>query len=291
MNILKNNTIDLRLLRALTRKPSLFTPSDFSFWTDPYIAKHILHAHLNPDTDAASRKPETIQRSAQWIAQFVKMKPGDRLLDLGCGPGLYCQQFAKYGCDVTGIDLSSHSIDYAKNQFSSKDPDISYLCQDYLELDFVQSFDIITLIYGDFCTHENSDRNRLLKRVYQALKPGGVFIFDVFTKKYAMEYVKENDWFVTLKDGFWSPKPHLVLTKRFHYPKDSIVLSQYAIISDVGATRICRIWHHYYTTRNITRLLKEYGFEVAGVFADLEGTPFSNRTDWIGIVAKKPTKS
>jgi SAM-dependent methyltransferase len=288
MNILKNNAIDLEFLRTLTRKPALFTPSDFEFWADPYMAKHIIDAHLDPDTDAASRKPETIQHSTQWIAQFIKIKPSDHLLDLGCGPGLYCQQFVKYGCDVTGIDLSPNCIDYADKQLFSKNPAIKYLCQDYLKIDFPQVFDVITLIYGNLCTHQDSERDQLLKRIYLALKPGGVFVFDVFTKKYALEYEQESDWFVTLNDGFWSPKPHLVLTKRFHYAKDSIVLNQYTIISADGSARICRIWHHYYTRPSITRLLKEHGFEIAGVFADLEGTPFSNGTDWIGIVAKRP---
>jgi len=38
------------------------------------------------------------------IAKWLRLSPGDRVLDLGCGPGFLAIAFAKLGCDVTGID-------------------------------------------------------------------------------------------------------------------------------------------------------------------------------------------
>ena len=55
-----------RLLARLGRhaaRPALFAPHAASFWDDPYISRQLLAAHLDPGTDAASRRPDTIDRS------------------------------------------------------------------------------------------------------------------------------------------------------------------------------------------------------------------------------------
>jgi hypothetical protein len=78
-----SSSIDIRLVCQLQEKPSLFAPGEAQFWTDPHIARQMLAAHLNPNSDAASRRPETIERSVAWIVQTLGLKPGDRALDLG----------------------------------------------------------------------------------------------------------------------------------------------------------------------------------------------------------------
>ena len=54
--------INLRIneLIELSEKPDLFTHGESLFWNNPYIAKQMLDAHLNPNTDRASYQPQTI---------------------------------------------------------------------------------------------------------------------------------------------------------------------------------------------------------------------------------------
>src|SRR5512141_801858 len=100
-------------LIELQKKPAPFTPGEALFWDDPHISKQMLDAHLNPTMDAASRRPETIDHSVKWLRETLGLKPGDSLLDLGCGPGLYASRFARAGFRVTGMDYSHRSIEYA----------------------------------------------------------------------------------------------------------------------------------------------------------------------------------
>jgi hypothetical protein len=51
-----------RLIR-LQQKPEPFTPGEALFWDDPHISSQMLAVHLNPAMEAASRRPETIDRS------------------------------------------------------------------------------------------------------------------------------------------------------------------------------------------------------------------------------------
>ena len=56
-------------------------------WTDSYIAKNMLAAHLDLNNDATSRNLKTIKKTIRWIETKIPKK--GRVLDLGCGPGLY----------------------------------------------------------------------------------------------------------------------------------------------------------------------------------------------------------
>ncbi len=80
----------------------------------------MLATHLDPTIDLASRRPETIDRTVAWIVETLGLEPGDSVLDLGCGPGLYTQRFAQRGQRVSGVDYSRRSIEYAGQQAEEK---------------------------------------------------------------------------------------------------------------------------------------------------------------------------
>lgn len=64
---------------------------------------------------------------------FSKMfSKGDRILDLGCGPGQHSKYFSDCGFDVSGIDLSEKMISIAKRKYS----DIDFQVMDIENLDF-----------------------------------------------------------------------------------------------------------------------------------------------------------
>ncbi|GIO39996.1 hypothetical protein J41TS12_48570 [Paenibacillus antibioticophila] len=124
-------------------KPRLYTPSTGAFWDDEHISKGMLEAHLNPDWNAATRKHDFVNKSVQWIASIARPAQYQKLLDLGCGPGIYAERFRKAGYQVTGIDFSKRSIDYAKEQTLQNKSNIEYRYQNYLTIDYKEQFDVI----------------------------------------------------------------------------------------------------------------------------------------------------
>ncbi|MCX6057388.1 MAG: class I SAM-dependent methyltransferase [Chloroflexi bacterium] len=90
----------LSQLIKLQQKPSHFEPVEPLFWNDPHISAQMLKVHLDPNVDAASRKPETIDRSVRWVIETLALKSNNAVLDLGCGPGLYASSFARAGLQV-----------------------------------------------------------------------------------------------------------------------------------------------------------------------------------------------
>jgi len=271
-------------LKCLCDKPEPFTPGEPEFWTDPHIAQQMLHFHLDPDIEAASRRPETIRRITEWLVQALGLKPGDSLIDLGCGPGLYAVQLAQHGLRVTGVDFSQNSIQYAVEGSRLCGLEISYRWQNYLQMEYESCFDAALLIYGDLCPLSPPQRARLLGNVRRALKPGGVFALDVTTPHLRRKEGLKNSWYAS-RNGFWKSSPHLVLEQGFAYD-GAIYLDQYIVIEENGKITVYRNWFQDYTCETIRAELEEYGFRVVGMWGDLMGTPLEPESDWIGVVAR-----
>jgi SAM-dependent methyltransferase len=246
----------------------------------------MLAAHLDPSGDLASRRPETIDRSVAWLIDTLGLKPGAEVLDLGCGPGLYASRFARRGLRVSGVDYSRRSIDHAAGYARRHGLDIHYRCQDYLTLEDAGQYEAAFLIFGDFCPLSPGQRARLLQNVHRALKPGGRFVLDVTTRQHRKRTGSTNRWYVT-ENGFWRPGLHLVLEQGFDYPEQSLFLDQVIVVEAGGELTVYRMWFQDYTRQSISAELEGGGFAVQSVWSDLFGTPYSEDTEWIGVIAQK----
>lgn len=276
-------------LMALMNKPELNTTSTDSLyralWDDEHISKGMLEAHLNPDLDAATRNHEFLDKSVKWIAEVAPPSQYAKLLDLGCGPGLYAERFAKAGYSVTGVDFSKRSIEYAKEQSMLSGSSIEYLYKNYLTLDYTQQFDLVTLIYCDYAPLSITDRLTLLKKVYQALKPNGKFIFDVFTPKMRRE--ESRTWHYYENGGFFSKKPHLLLEAVYQYDDDDKTeLRQHIAVTDDDTN--CYIAQGHFFTKELLMLeVQPIGFSTLEFFGDVAGNGCSETGETIcGVFTK-----
>ncbi|WP_269849682.1 SAM-dependent methyltransferase [Methanosarcina horonobensis] len=160
-----------------TSKPPLFEPGELQFWNDPHISKSMLEAHLDQTHDRASRRTAEIEKTVSHLTYSGFLKTGDRVLDLGCGPGLYSSRLCLEGVRVTGIDISRRSIDYARTQAEKEGLDIDYICADFFSIEYEETFDAVLQAYGEICTFSDEKRNILLSLIHRALKDRGFFSF------------------------------------------------------------------------------------------------------------------
>lgn len=252
--------MDFKKLLKSSVKPVLYEPGDAIMWTDPYISQQLLKIHLDPEIDAASRKPLSIKKTLEFIYNF-RNKSGMHILDLGCGPGIYTKEIATRGHKVTGMDFSENSIAYAKNLASINNLNIEYVCQNYLELDYVEKFDLITMIFTDFGVLIPDERGRLLQNIFTALKSGGMFIFDVLNdKNLEAKFPDQQSWNVSER-GFWRDSPYLELVNGFHYKEERVYLKQHTIIDEMESCTKYRFWIHYFNSNSLVNMLSDYGFE------------------------------
>lgn len=255
--------MDLKKLEKLTKRPALYEKGNSEMWNDDHISKILLETHLSQDSDLASRRKPAIEKTVSWILERLG-KENARILDLGCGPGLYCEMLAGVGHDVTGVDISKRSIDYAKKTAQEKCLNIDYINQNYLDLDFREEFDLVIMIFCDIDVLNPEERDKLLEKVYSALKPGGRFIFDTMNDRTpAVMNPGGKSTEVASSGGFWSDKPYLSLSESFHFEEEKVILNQTVVYSEPDGYHAYRFWTHYYNSSDLKPVLEDSGFSSA----------------------------
>ena len=268
------------------QKPPLYQKTDGVFWNDEHISRQMLQAHLDPEREGASRNFSFIARSAAWIRDTVPPARRPLLLDMGCGPGLYAEKFARYGYEVTGVDFSRRSIAYAKRSALRQGLRIRYLFQNYLELSLPETFDLITMIYCDYGALSTDDRQRLLRIAYRHLKPGGKLLLDVFSRDTFDSFQEGQTWESCPNGGFWREQGYLALCGRYKYP-GFVTLEQTTVITDAEATTY-RIWNTCFTQKALAGEVRNGGFRVSGVFGNVAGDGLEEHGPTIAVLLEKP---
>jgi len=261
-------------------RPTIFEKTDCNIWTDPYIQHQMLKEHLNPESDGASRKKESVEKIIDFILPNLKSK--SHLLDLGCGPGLYTSVLQEKGYLVTGIDFNKKSIEYAKNGHRK----VSYIEGDYIKNYPNSKFDAVIMIYCDLGTHSDNDRDKLLINIYNSLEKDGVFIFDVFTEALAADKQEGKSWNYAPAGGFWDAGKYLLLSETFHYPQNKAFAYQYHLITNHGQKHFI-VWDRYYSEEEITLVMKNTGFREITIHKNiLDSNNFTSNSEMF-IIAKK----
>jgi ubiquinone/menaquinone biosynthesis C-methylase UbiE len=243
-----------------TEKPGIYAKGTAFMWTDDHISKQLLDIHLNPHIDLASRKKSSIDRTARWMLDTQKHKGKLNILDLGCGPGLYTELFAKAGHEVTGVDISKTSIDYAKRSALDKKLPISYINSNYLELDLEpENYDMVVMIFTDFGVLIPAEREKLLKTIFRVLNKGGTFIFDVLKDVDLEKKLAPKTWEAS-HNGFWKATPYLALSESFLYDEEKVILFQHNIVDDLGHLATYRFWTHFFSREDVSELLNTQKF-------------------------------
>lgn len=278
----------LKIIAGYADKPALFAPSepaDLHFWDDPHISKGMLETHLNPDTDLASRKPDTIDQQINHLVSSGLINSSDKLLDLGCGPGLLANRFAAKGVKVTGIDISQGSLNYAIAQARAYGFDIVYRLVNFLDLDYTNEFNAALQSFCEIGTLSDENRDILFRKIHRSLKPGGVFVFDVTTPFLKLGPCPQYHWHI-LDRGFWRPGRHLTMEMRFDYLENNIILFQ-TIVLDEDKMTVYRIWNHNYTPETLKPALEKAGFQIENIWNNLDGTPYKAGGEGLAVAARK----
>lgn len=263
------------ILSDFLARPAPFSVSTTDLlWTDPHIAKEMLRFHLDGDNDLASRRPATIDAFVAWLDRRFPLS-GLAVTDLGCGPGLYTSRYAERGAVATGLDFSGNSLAYARRATEAAGLSIDYRLADYLRDDLPGGQDLITMIYGDFCAMSPDRRSHLLGKVKAALKPNGVFLFDVFSTGMFGELREETLFQPRLMNGFWAAGDYVGFKTTQLYRDEAISLDRYLIATPDRTFQVYN-WMQYYTPASITAEV------LAGGYSAVEIADFANGGPWPG---------
>jgi SAM-dependent methyltransferase len=101
------------------------------------------------------------------VLEWLAPRPGERILDLGCGDGVLTAELARYGAIVTGVDVSDELLSAAR----ARGLDIRRMDGEALQFD--SEFDAV---FSNAALHWMTGAEAVVSGVRRALKPGGRFV-------------------------------------------------------------------------------------------------------------------
>ena len=142
-------------------------------WNEPAFSRRMLLEHLRQDHDMASPRSEKIDKHVQFIHRELLSNKPTRILDLGCGPGLYTSRLAKLGHICVGVDFSPASLEYAKDQAIRQSLDCTYIHGDFREVPFPGNFGLVMMLHGEMNAFSKNDMQQILMKTNAALEKNG----------------------------------------------------------------------------------------------------------------------
>jgi SAM-dependent methyltransferase len=234
----------------------------------------------------SSRRIEFIDCSVDWIISHFSLKSDSIVADFGCGPGLYTTRLARNSIQVTGIDFSRLSIEYARQEAAKERLTIAYVCQNYLEFETHERFDLILMIMCDFCALSPEQRLSLLMKYHSLLNPNGVILLDVYSLSAFKQREEESSYGKNFMNGFWSAQPYFGFLNVFKYNIEKVVLDKFTIIEKNRVRQIYN-WLQYFSPDSLRMEFEEAGFNVSEVYGDVAGTEFDPAGDEFAVICQK----
>jgi SAM-dependent methyltransferase len=258
-------------------------------WDEPAFSERMLREHLDESHGAASRIGAERLLQIDWLWSQLDLHPGSRLLDVTCGPGLYAIELARRGCQVTGIDFSPASIEYARRMASCERPpaDCTFVEQDVRHADFgQQAFDVALFLYGQLAVFPKEEAQALLSKIAGALKPGGRLAVELL----AQERVDKNNstWWFTDNTGLWGDAPFLNLGERFWLEDEAMSVERYSIVHlDSGDLTEITLCDQTYAVETMTAMMNAAGFNSVEVAEGWDGLPLNDADEWVVYIARR----
>lgn len=165
------------------------------------IVKEFYDKNTAAEWERLQRHQFEFELTKRYINRYIK--PGDKVLDIGGGPGRYSLYLAAMGCDVTLFDLSSANVEFAKEQANAQGVSLKAFVGDVREVDSIisEQYDHILLMGPLYHLLQESDRVKALEASLKCLKQNGVIFVSfissyagiIYSMKYEPQLIMEKD--------------------------------------------------------------------------------------------------
>lgn len=254
--------------------PEPWAEGDKIPWDDPAFSRRMLREHLSQAHDLASRRSSIIDQHVGWIHHaLLGGKPG-RILDLGCGPGLYASRLAALGHHCLGIDFSPASIEYADDNSVATSGSASYLFGDIREVEYGSGYDLAMFIFGELNMFRRDDAGSILRKVRGALARGGLLLLEAHSFESIEAMGRQPASWRTAESGLFAEGPHVILSEHFWH-EETRVATERTFVIHAGSARVDRYVEtaQAYTLEDYRAFLGASGFVLRESMPALPGSP------------------
>lgn len=206
-----------------------------------------------------------------YLERVLDVRPGDRLLDVGCGVGRHVVELARRGYRMTGIDVSRGLLKVGERLAREAGVDVELRHRDARLLDYDSEFDAAySVCEGAFSLVPSDEENlAILEGMRRAVKPGG----RVSVCAGHVYHTAEQFWQLDPVDNRGDIRPEdKLFEEEPDYPEDAIDLA--------------------FTARELRLMCRLAGLECLGVYGGIAGS-YSQRPpqrgDWeLVLLGRRP---
>jgi ubiquinone/menaquinone biosynthesis C-methylase UbiE len=207
------------------------------------------------------------EQEVDFLVEALQLTPGQRVLDVGCGPGRHAHALAQRGIEVHGVDISAPFIELAQRDAP---PGATFEVGDARKLAFDGTFDaVISLCQGGFGLVGDEDPV-VLEGMARAVKPEGLVVCSAFSAYFAVRFIEETDTF----DAATGVNHERSVLK-----------------SEAGEEKEFDLWTSCFTPRELRLLCERAGLEVRDLWSVTPGAyrrdpPDLDHPEWL-VVARR----
>ena len=209
------------------------------------VADHLGEAYLRYSFTKGT------DQEVAFLVDALGLSPGQRILDVGCGPGRHAHALGRLGFEVVGVDISELFVGLARRDAS---PGVTFVRGDARELTFDSEFDaVISLCQGAFGLSSDGRGSgpldpdeAVLAGMARAVRPGGAVALTAFSAYFQIRFPTEGG----------------------HFDAERGVHHEVFVMKDEAGREAQRdAWTTCFTPRELRLLLRAVGLDVVAVWA------------------------
>jgi SAM-dependent methyltransferase len=267
--------------------PVPFDPLAELDWGRPEYARRLLREHLDQSHDGASRRQSVIAGQVRRLRRLIPSAPA-RILDAGCGPGLYAVPFARLGYDVTGIDVSAAALRHARGLARATRllGTARFVKGDLRGVALPEAgFDAAFLVYFVLEAFSRAEQPKVLARLAASLATNGTLIVEM--RLHPDQPPGRIDWWDVVPNSLLSDRRHLLLGDAvYDHRRHTYVLREVAVFDDGSvAARQTSGWLCPFAS--IPRLFARAGLAHVSIYDGWSSSPAHALSDSVLVVARR----
>jgi SAM-dependent methyltransferase len=191
------------------------------------------------------------EQEVGFLVDALGLEAGERVLDVGCGPGRHALALARRGMDVVGVDLSEDFVALARDSAAADGLPARFEALDVRDLAYDGEFDAtVCLCQGGFGLLGGRDEPTVFERIAGALRPGGRLVLTAFSAAFAVRFLEEGETFD---------------------PGTGVLHERATVRNEDGLEKIFDAWTTCFTARELELLAGRAELDVDGVYGVTPG--------------------